>query len=426
MNKLFLLFLFYCLPVLSLSAGEATEQPCDSLRRDILFERYFNWIQSGAGDSIFNHSSKHIQDQMPPILLGGIYASLQARSGDLVDDGSWSFHAKDGFWYGIRELQFTDARVRFYLTIDADEHIAGISFQPLIQNITKPDYIKERHLLVRSGRFRLQATLTMPVDCPAGGRVPVVVLVHGSGPQDLDATIGPNKPFQELAWAFAEKGIATLRYDKRTRAYGTSWADPDLPENYDTETVDDAVAALHQVTTYDGIDPRRVFLLGHSQGGMLTPRIVRRAGRDAVAGVLLMSAPARDFQTLLNEQIRYICSLPGTACSDPVVLRNSLLQNISDEYLQAVSDYRVKNDARKLRCPVLVLQGGRDYQATTEDFNLWKELLRHNKNAVFRFYPQLNHLMQSGVGEKARPEEYLQPGRMDKQVIEDMITFILK
>lgn len=414
------------LTVLTIQTSSAqTVASADHVGQQMLFDRYFNWLQTGEGDSLFNHSNQHIQDQMPPVLLSGIYASLAARSGELTEASKWSVHQKDGFWYGIRELQFADAQVRFFLTLDADKKIAGINFVPVIQNLTKPDYIQERHLLVRSGRFRLQATLTMPKDMPEDeSPVPVVVLVHGFGPQDMNATVGSSKPFQELAWAFAKNGIATLRYDKRTYAYGSSWADPDLPQDYDTETVDDALAAIRQVAQYQGIDPDRIYLLGHCLGGMLAPRIARRAGKQTLAGIILMNAPGQSIQVKTDSVRNNRSALSGGLFSTQVALHQIPTHQQSEEYRKAASRYRIKKDVRKLPCPVLVLQGGQDKQTTEADFKLWQQLFRQNPTATFRFYPNLNHLMQNAPHEKTHPG--IHPERVDPQVIQDITAFILK
>jgi dienelactone hydrolase len=102
------------------------------------------------------------------------------------------------------------------------------------------------------------------------------VLVHGSGPQDRDETIGPNKPFRDLAWGLASQGIAVLRYEKRTKKHAMKLV---LIKNTITvkqETIDDALAAVALLRKTERIDPNRIFVLGHSLGGMLIPRIGAR------------------------------------------------------------------------------------------------------------------------------------------------------
>src|SRR5690606_29657538 len=118
---------------------------------------------------------------------------------------------------------------------------------------------------------------------PATGRA------LGSGPHDRDETVGPNKPFLDIARGLAAQGVAVLRYDKRTKARPQDYADGSV--TIDSETTDDAVFAVAALREAPGIDPARVYVLGHSQGAMMAPRIAARSGH--VAGLVLLAAPAR-------------------------------------------------------------------------------------------------------------------------------------
>src|SRR5262249_57372826 len=118
------------------------------------------------------------------------------------------------------------------------------------------------------------------------GPFPGVGLAHGSGPNDRDETIAQNKPFKDLALGLASRGIAVLRYDKRTKVYPAKMAGL-AGLTVKDEVVDDAIAAASMLRSQPRIDPARVFVLGHSLGGMLVPRI---AAADAkLAGVIVMA-----------------------------------------------------------------------------------------------------------------------------------------
>ena len=110
---------------------------------------------------------------------------------------------------------------------------------------------------------------------PSGaGPFPAVILVHGSGPNDRDETIGPNKPFKDLAWAVASRGVAVLRYEKRTKQHSAKLASV-RAFTVKEEVLDDAMAAFVLLRTTEGIVPNASFVLGHSLGGMLVPHIGR-------------------------------------------------------------------------------------------------------------------------------------------------------
>lgn len=99
--------------------------------------------------------------------------------------------------------------------------------------------------------------------------------------------------------------------------------------------------------------------------------------------------------------------------------------NLSPYYWKSLLDYNPIKEIQKVKIPILILQGERDYQVTMKDFVLWKEALKNNKNASFISYPKLNHLFMAGEN-RSDPKEYLIKGTVDKNVINDIYTFILK
>ena len=129
----------------------------------------------------------------------------------------------------------------------------------------------ERDTAVVTGTIRLPATLTYPAGV---ARAPGVVLVHGSGPNDRDETVGANKPFRDLAHGLAGRGIVVLRYDKRSKVAPLAFMG--RPFTVDEEVVDDALSAAALLRGLPEVDPSRVVVLGHSLGGTLAPRIGER------------------------------------------------------------------------------------------------------------------------------------------------------
>ena len=147
----------------------------------------------------------------------------------------------------------------------------------------------------------------------------MIVLVHGSGPNDADETIGLNKPFRDLA-----EDLATLRYDKRTRFSTT----PPVT-NFNDETIDDALAALKLAVAQPGVDPKRVFLLGHSLGGYLAPRIGSRYAE--LHGGKLMAGNNRPMRDSVLDQVR---TITGSEASFEQVF-----QSLPKHYRDGLPDY---------------------------------------------------------------------------------------
>jgi hypothetical protein len=118
----------------------------------------------------------------------------------------------------VNACQFENAALNIMLSFDADNKIVGMNITPATappatNAVPTSTRFTEESVTVGAGEWALPATLSMPV----GPVDAAIVLVHGSGPNDRDETLGPNKPFRDLAWGLADRGIAVLRYEKRTR-----------------------------------------------------------------------------------------------------------------------------------------------------------------------------------------------------------------
>ena len=334
-----------------------------------------------------------------------------------------------------------DARVVF----DGDK-ITGFSFRPAKDAFAfepppyaRRDSFRETEVVVGTGEWKLPGTLTLP---KGDGPFPAVVLLHGSGPHDRDETIGPNKPLRDLAWGLASRGVASVRYEKRTHAHSARLVKMPDKVTLKEEVVDDALAAAALLRKTDKIDPKRVFVVGHSLGAVAAPRVAELD--PGVAGIVLMAGNQRPLEVVMLEQIDYILSLeksltpakkklltkmreqvtrlrtlkPGDA-----VKEGDLPDGAGAGYWLALKAYDQSATAAKVRQPVLVLQGERDYQVSMADFAGWKKALAAKKNARLKSYPDLNHLFMTGKG-KATPEEYARPGHVAEKVVDDIAVWV--
>lgn len=289
-----------------------------------------------------------------------------------------------------------------------------------------------RQIPVTVGSPPLEGTLTLP---SGKGPFPAVVLLSGSGPNDQDETIGPNKPFRDIALGLAAKGIASVRFDKRTLAYPQSFATATgTPEQ---EYVPDALAAIRLLKQRPEVNPRRIFVLGHSQGGTYAPLVASRA--PEVAGVILAAAGTEPLGAAMLRQMRYLATLPGTTgvqakaqlpqieqlaavIGDPDTLKEmdpatNLMGGAGPAYFLSDLRYDEVATARALPQPLLLLQGDRDYQVTVaDDLDVWRKGLKGRDGVSVVQFPNANHLFIDGSG-PPNPEEYETPGHVDAAVI---------
>jgi dienelactone hydrolase len=262
--------------------------------------------------------------------------------------------------------------------------------------------------------------------------------VHGSGPQDRDETVGPNRPFLDIARGLAAQGIAVLRYEKRTKARPQDYADGNV--TIDNETTDDAVAAVAALRATPGIDPARVFVLGHSQGGMMAPRIATKSGH--VAGVILLAAPARPLLDILIEQnIRLAVLDDGKTSDAEAAAIATLKQQVaavraggdaagSGTPMQQPASYWRSTDAvdpvaeaKAVALPMLVLQGAQDIQVVDADWQHWRGGFNDDPKVTFKLYPTLNHFAMPGDDAKGL-QQYAIPGHVDPQLVADVAAWI--
>jgi dienelactone hydrolase len=383
---------------------------------------------------------------LSPAQLQQVWESLIAQVGPYQEQVSVTSQTTGGYTVFVFTLQFEKALLDAQLSISTDGKVGGFYIRPNqgpppppyeAPDYVDPDAFTEQDITLNAGtEWELPGTLTLPV---GDGPFPAVVLVHGSGPEDRDETIGPNKPFRDLAWGLATQGIAVLRYDKRTLVYGQKMKDM-VGLTVQEETIDDALAAVALLHSTDKIDPARVFLAGHSLGGYLAPRIASQT--SDLAGIILLEGPARPLDVLIVEQVKYLLSLKTDLTdadkaqlkaieADAEALKNlnastaptTTYLGIPAAYWLDLKQYDPVAVAQKLTLPMLILQGGRDYQVTMTDFQLWKDGLAGHDNVTFISYPSLNHLMISGEG-PSTPEEYNQPGHVSLAVIQDIANWI--
>lgn len=419
-------------------AAEQAENTPETLAREFVTQL----AQGDYREAVSSFDSK-MSHHLPEDKLQKLWEGISGQWGEFQEIQSIRLQKVLQYQIALVTCRFEKGLLDVKVVFSANQQIAGLFFLPAGRyqspSYVKPNRFKETEVTIGTGLWSLPGTLSVPI---MGEKVPAVVLVHGSGPQDRNETTGPNQPFRDLAEGLASQGIAVLRYEKRTKHHRLKMVLLSGSLTVREESVEDAVSAVRFLQAHERIDGNRVFVLGHSLGGYLLPQI--GAEEQGIAGLISLAGSARPLEEIVLEQMKYLSALNGEAAEEsqqklqelekqvamvkslelkPETPAGQLPLGIPASYWLALRDYDAAERARTLQMPLLILQGQRDYQVTMDDFARWKQALGNRKDVRFISYPKLNHLFMAGEG-PGTPAEYMIPGNVAEEVVRDIAAWI--
>ena len=423
--------------VLLSGCNEQKPAPVSDETRAVQLVHYFNGEPFPTGLNFTNA----LRQAVPPSKLRLAWKNMQVQDGAFQNITKTRVTPYGNYTLVYVTCQFANSTViDVQVAFDQQHVVSGIYF---VSPYQPPAYANannftESQVTIGAGtEYPLSGTLSMP---KGTGPFPVVVLVHGSGPNDRNESILSEEPFKDLAWGLASTGIAVLRYEKRTRQYARQMAAQLDNLTVYQETVQDAQRAVALLQSTPGINTSQIYVLGHSLGGMLAPRIA--ANDTGIAGLIMMAAPARHLEDLVINQTRYLASLDTNASHQwPKVIQDMTVnvtkiknpENISSReivfyaakpYWTDLKTYNQVQTAANLSLPMLFLQGQRDYQVNyTDDFLRWKTALANHPNVTFKSFPNLTHLFMNGSNPPSNAD-YATPSNVAKYVINDISAWI--
>ena len=299
-----------------------------------------------------------------------------------------------------------------------------------------PAGVTEREVTIGRGEWAVTGVLTLP---EGEGPFPGAVLMHGSGPGTRDLDVGPNKVFREEAWGLAARGVAVFRYDKRATVHAARFRARGRPATMEEEFVEDGMEAVRLLQRTPGVEPGRVYVIGHSQSTLVAPRVANGTG---AAGVALLAASARPAHVVIRDQVEYTTSLAtmdsaGMArarvmmdgverMEDPATPDTALVLGLPMAYWRSADPLQGMRDMEAMLDRggrALVVQGGRDYLVTDVDFAVWQERFGNRVGTTLRRYADLNHLMQPGEG-MMTPAEYNERREVSPVLLDDLAAWI--
>jgi len=396
-------------------------------------------IKEEYGNAYKNYPhNAQMMEMVNPEKYENIFKELKKTAGDFTGYNGIDISQKGTYRIIAIGTHFEKQNYNMNVTFEENGDIAGLTFSLYtFGEEVLPEGISETDV-----KFGLEDwVLTGKVSRPeADGIYPALILVHGSGPNNMNERVGLNEPFKDIAHYLAENGIAVLRYDKRTYTYGSEMSRNKELTVYD-ETIDDAAEAVKFLGRLDYIDKDNIYLLGHSLGGYLMPRIAEMTPK--AAGYAMASGIYTSLGEIIPYQIDYLNNIDGivsgeeekTSQETKVMADKTLKPDTIDDdemvlgaykpYWEDLAEYNPIELARKIEKPVFVFQGDRDYQVPVDQYNLIHDALKQKENFTFKLYPGLNHLLMFGE-EKSTPQEYYTKDTVYEPLLEDLIEFIKK
>lgn len=387
--------------------------------------------QYDSAHTLFNNEMKRL---FPIEQMDGLWESLEFTFGDFIEQDEPEVRTEDTLCIVDITLVFTRSKMKLR-TAWHKGLAAGLFFVPVHANYQPADYVnpsKFYELKIKTAvkGFENEGILTMPLQVK---NPPVVIIVGGSGPTDKDGTLGPNKPYRDLADGLATRGIAVYRYNKRTVAYGKKM---DKQTTVKEEYLDDLLSAVKQMQKHPELDGKNVFVLGHSQGGYLLPYFAKHAKQ--VKGFIGLAPGFKNMEDALFKQLTYLKSLSNSTAdtlmynkmlSYATYMRNhlhknspadSLMPGLTTNYLLHLKSVNPQNLVSAIgNKPFLVLHAQKDYQVDEEDLELWRKHYGKNPNFDAVTVEMANHAFIIVPTENAysQPRDYELPGNVDQNVI---------
>lgn len=388
-------------------------------------------FQNGTVEEIYTQYDSTMAKLLPPHRMAPIWGQLLANYGQFIGFGLQDTITKDGNLIINTDLDYEKAIMNFLLSVNIKTNkISGIYFSEQEKKIINSEILKptpsyidttlfsEKDIIIKD-KYDLNGKLTLPNNFEKNI---TFILVHGSGPSDMDGTIGENKFLKNLAWGLSSSGFAVVRYEKVTKRYGRELITSNKGMTQDDEYNNSILGAIEYIKNDTKLKNSKIVLLGHSQGASAITSFYNNKDVD---GMILLSGTPRKLYDIYTEQLEYIFNLDGNlTTSERTIIQehkdkvdyfkkyksgevklDSLPMNLNLEYLQHLETFDPIKNLKQSNKPTLIFGGSHDYQVTKIDFDIWKSGLKSKNNIKFNFIENVNHIY--GKSEQmATPSDY--------------------
>lgn len=393
-------------------------------------------LQQKEFDSAYALFDANMQRQLSVTDIEIMWDNFIEKYDSLTNVHDPGIHKKDSLWISETKLDFVKKSFILQLSLSSKGAVCGLFLRNINLPYSPPAYVNtltfyELKLDIAAKGISNEGVLSLP---KIGGKPPLVIIVGGSGPTGMDASSGPNKPYKDLAWALASRGVAVYRYNKRTFNKANLNMKSVTEFGLKQEYGDDLKALVNYFSKSDKVDAKRIYILGHSQGGFMLPYFAKENG-SKVKGYISLAGNFSTIADILPYQFRFLQSLNSDSAAikvyDELIAKAAYMQrnvessNIEkDSMIPGMTLYYLKDMAKEQPAklapylfgkPFLAIQGGRDYQVPPSELEQWKVKFKNVCCAEFKTFDKLNHVMMEGEG-APNPAEYNTPANIPEYV----------
>jgi dienelactone hydrolase len=399
-------------------------------------------LGSGAFAAVDAVLDPRVRDAIGAGGTAAMWKSVTGSTGELRDCAAPGLESIRGMQAFTFPCEFTRGKLDVRIVVSPAAKVVGLRLVPPGSVVAAPrpapESVVETLAAIGKEPWLLPATIAMP----KSGKARIgVVLVHGSGPSDQDGSVGRNAPLRDLAHGLAEHGIASIRYDKRTRRYPGEVAAL-AHFSVQEEVIDDALAAADAMEKQLG-SGACVFIVGHSFGAYLAPRIA--AQRASLRGIVMLAPPANTLDKLILTQLAYLDEIGYPDPESAHRAREDVEQKIARMRTLAAAPsgtaaetilgystrdawpdllaYRPIDTLAALDVPALALFASNDYQVPEMEKDVWVANAKRVKRLEVASFAGLNHLFIASAGTPS-PKDYETAGTVAKEVVKKIADWM--
>lgn len=340
----------------------------------------------------------------------------------------------------LYSFSLKDYSVKLQILINANAQIASFVITEYTETNPPPlpENVSEKDITIGTA-YPLDGKVTYRADMQ---KQPAVILVAGSGANDMNETLYANKPFRDIAYALAKEGITVVRYNKRTYQYPKKFSTQNC--TIQEEVLEDVTQSIAYVQTLEFVDKEKIYIVGHSLGAYLTPMMLDE--NESLCGAVMLNTPYDALEDILLMQVNYLAGLDNeitTQEQEQIDILNIGYENVktltkenqntfsANELMGFSGAYwlslREAKPAQRLKAqnkPVLMVGCEEDYQVPISQLQSYQNALDDKDNITFKRLKNLNHMLMDQGGTMT-PDEYTKKASVDHSVTDAITSFIL-